>query len=72
MHWSEDSLLHSDMALQEAEATGDPFLGLYEEEDPFSYMRITNKDHGEEEKEDWELKTLYCTRHFSFVLFYCY
>ena len=40
------------MALQEAEATGDPFLGLYEEEDPFSYMRITNKDHGEEEKED--------------------
>ena len=50
MHWSEDNQLHSDMALQEAEATGDLFLGLYQEEDQFSYMRITNKDHGEEDE----------------------
>ena len=37
MHWSEDNQLHSDIALQEAEATGDPFLGLDKEEDQFTW-----------------------------------
>ena len=55
MDGSEDNLLHSDIALQEDEATDDPFQGLEgEEEDPFTNLEESEdgEDHGEEDCED--------------------
>ena len=51
---SEDNLLHSDIALQEDEATDDPFQGLEDEEDPFTNLEESEdgEDHGEEDCEE--------------------
>ena len=49
---SEDNLLHSDIALQEDEATDDPFQGLEDEkQDPFTNLEESEdgEDHGEED-----------------------
>ena len=72
MHWSEDSLLHSDMALQEAEATGDPFLGLYEEEDPFTWVYKRSWQRRLRKTENRRPCIVPVTFHLCCVWFYCY
>ena len=49
MDGSEDELLHSDVALQEDEGTGDPYLGLEDEEED-SFIDVENYEDEEEEQ----------------------
>ena len=59
-------LLHSDIALQLVILSWVYMRKIHLHEDKRSWWRRL--------RNDWELKTLYCTRHFAFdnVCFYCY
>ena len=71
MDGSEDNLLHSDIALQQDEATGDPFLGKKIHLQTWKRMKMRMKITVKKtlrKTENWR-PCIYCTLHFVFVFF---